>query len=205
MIYITSTQPERKCVKLSFRHVYDGGYLSKNQSEFRPDRSTADVIWTRRWLAAKALKEETTIKISGIDKSAAFDTINRRHLLDIVKSIVDEDEHRLIQFLLSGTVIDTRLCGTSTSKPLTSNVGTPQRASLSPVLFSIYLEHALKEVRPTLPRPTTSFEEEIPNKVAYADDVDFIGQNYADIKKIQEVLKKYQLKVNTDKTEYTSI
>ena len=33
------------------------------------------------------------------------------------------------------------------------------------------------------------------------DDVDFIGQNYADIKKIQ-VLKKYQLK---DKTEYTSI
>ena len=30
-------------------------YLSKNQSGFRPDRSTADVIWTHRWLAAKAL------------------------------------------------------------------------------------------------------------------------------------------------------
>ena len=41
-----------------------------------------------------------------------------------------------------------------------------------------------------MPRPTTSFEEEIPNKVAYADDVAFIGQNYADIKKIQEILKK---------------
>ena len=124
--------------------------------------------------------------------SAAFDTINRRHLLDIVKSIVDEDEHRLhvIQFLLSGTVIDIRINGTSISKPFTSNVGTPQGDSLSPVLFTIYLEHALKEVRPTLPRPTTSFEEEIPNEVAYADDVDFIGQNYADIKKIQEVLKK---------------
>ena len=54
-----------------------------------------------------------------------------------------------------------------------------------------------------MPRPTTIFEAEIPNQVAYADDVDFIGQNY--IKKIQEVLKKYQLKVNTDKTEYTSI
>ena len=62
------------------------------------------------------------------------------------------------------------------------------------------------EVRPTLPRPTTSFEEEIPNQVAYADNVDFIGQNYADIKKIPEVLKKkYQLKVNMDKTEDTSI
>ena len=82
---------------------------------------------------------------------AAFDTINRRHLLDIIKSVVDEDEHRLIQFLLSSTVIDTRINGTSTSKPFTSKVGTPQGDSLSPVLFTNYnyLEHALKEVRPT--------------------------------------------------------
>ena len=118
-------------------------------------------MWTHRWLAAKALKEETTIKISGIDISAAFDTINRRHLLDIVKSIVGEDEHRLIQLLLSGTVIDKRINGTSTSKPFTSNVGTPQGDSLSPVLFNAYLEHALKEVQPSLPRPTTSFEAEL--------------------------------------------
>ena len=86
--------------------------------------------------------------------SATFDTINRRHLLDIVKTIVDEDEHILIQFPLSGTVIDSRINGTSTSKSLISNVVTPQRDSLSPVLFTVYLEHALNEVRPTLPRPT---------------------------------------------------
>ena len=66
--------------------------------------------------------------------SAVFDTIKRRHLLDIVKSIVDEDEHRLIQFLLSGTAIGTRINGTSTSKRLTSNVGKSKGDSLSPVL-----------------------------------------------------------------------
>ena len=110
--------------------------------------------------------------------SAAFDTINRGHVLDIViivKSIIDQDEQRLIQFRLSGTVIDTRINGTFTSKPFTGNVGSPQGDRLSPVLFTVYLEHALKEVRPTLPRPTTSFEAETPNEVAYADDVDFIG------------------------------
>ena len=69
----------------------------------------------------------------------------------------------------------------------------------------MYLEHAHKEVRPTLPRPTISFEAEIPNKIAYADDIDVIGKNDADIKKIQEVLKTCQIKVNTEKTEYTSI
>ena len=38
------------------------------------------------------------------------------------------------------------------------------------------------------------------------DNVNFIGQNYADIKKIREVKKKKgQLKVNIDKTEYKSI
>ena len=160
----------------------------KNQSSFRLGRRTADVIWAHRWLAPKALKEEATIKISRIDMSVAFDTIFRRHLFDIVKSIVGEDKHRLIQFLLSGTLIDTRITDTSTSKSFTSNIVTPhpQGDSLSPVLFTTYLEHALKKVRPILPRPISSFEAEIPNEVAYADDVDFIGQNYADIKKIQE-------------------
>ena len=53
----------------------------------------------------------------------------------------------------------------------------------------------------TVPRPTTSFKAEIPSEVAYADDADFVEQNHADIKKIQEVLKD----LPADKTEYTSI
>ena len=82
--------------------------------------------------------------------SAAFDTINGRHLLDIVKSIVDEGEYRLIQLLLSGTVIDTRITGTCTSTPFTSNVpvGTQQGDNLSPVLFTMYLNTLLKKFDP---------------------------------------------------------
>ena len=78
-------------------------YLAHSQSGFRPDRSTSDVIWTHKWLAAKANIEDITIKITGIDMSAAFDTINREFLLKILKEIVKEDELRLIQFLLSNT------------------------------------------------------------------------------------------------------
>ena len=68
-----------------------------------------------------------------------------------------------------------------------------------------YIFRTCSQRSPTHAAETNNLEEEIPNEVAYADDVDFIGQNYAYIKNIQEVLKKYQLKVNTDKTEYTSI
>ena len=66
-------------------------------------------------------------------------------LADRVRTIVDEDEHRLIQFLLSGTVIDTRINGTSTSKPYTSKLGSLQGDSFSLVLYTVYLDHAFKD------------------------------------------------------------
>ena len=43
--------------------------------------------------------------------------------------------------------------------------------------FLLSIGHALKEVRTTLPRPIVKYEKEISNEIAYADDVDFIGQD----------------------------
>ncbi|GFS28046.1 endonuclease-reverse transcriptase [Elysia marginata] len=87
--------------------------------------------------------------------------------------------------------------------PFMSNFGTPQGDSLRRVPFTIYLENALRKIRTTLPEPNSSYRREIPSEIAYADDVDFIGHDYANIAKIQETFEKYQLKVNTDKTEFT--
>ena len=91
-------------------------YLSHSQSGFRPDRSTADVAWAHKWLAAKTKKEDVEIKITGIDKSSAFDTIDRQTLLDILRKIVEEDELRIIRFLLSDTIISTRINGARKEK-----------------------------------------------------------------------------------------
>ena len=172
---------------------------------FTPDRSTADVIWTHKWLAAKTLKEDVNIKIS---ETAAFDTIDRNQLLNTIATIINEDELGiivLIRFLFGNTKINTRINGATKTNTFISNVGTPQGDSLSPVLFIVYLEHALKKVRTTLPRPIVKYEKEIPNEIAYAGDVDFIGQDYVNINEIQETLHKYQLKVNKDKTEFTAL
>ena len=170
-----------------------------------PDRSMADVVWTHKWLAANPLKEDVNIKISRIDMTAAFDTIERNQLLNIITKIVNEDELRIIRFLLSNTKINTGINGTTKTNTFISNVGTPQGDSLSPVLFIVYLEHALKEFRTTLPRPIVKYEKEIPNEIAYTEDVDFIRQDYVNINKIQETLHKYQLQVNKDKTEFTAL
>ncbi|GFR70149.1 endonuclease-reverse transcriptase [Elysia marginata] len=137
--------------------------------------------------------------------SAAFDTINRETLLKILEDIVNEDEHRIIRFLLSNTIIDTKIIGATEKKPFFSNVGTPQEDSLSPALFTIYLEHALKEVRPFLPKPSTPLEKVLPREKAYADDVDFIAFQDIDIEEVGKVLEKYNLQVNVDKTEFTNL
>ena len=177
-------------------------YLSANQSGFRPFRSTADVVWTHRWLAAKTALSDIDIKITGIDMSSAFDTIDRKRLLEILETFLEEDEIRLIQFLLSNTHISIKVSGATTELPFLANVGTPQGDSLSPVLFIIYLEAALKEVR-ELPDQK---EPHLPTEVAYADDVDFVSTiKHKDIRQVQEVLAKYNLLVNEEKTEYTKI
>ena len=41
--------------------------------------------------------------------------------------------------------------------------------------------------------------------MVYADDVDFIGLVFADIAEVQKTLKKYNLLVNADKTEQTTL
>ena len=125
--------------------------------------------------------------------------------LDILREIVEEDELRMIRFLLSDTIINTRINGATKEKPFESNIGSTQGDSLSPVLFSKYLENALKEVRTILPRPTSDFEKTLPTEIVYADDVDFIGLEFADIAEVQKTLMKYNLLVNADKTEQTTL
>ena len=93
-----------------------------------------------------------------------------------------------------------KVSGATETYSFTANTGTPQGDGLSPVLFIIYLENALKNVR------LESEHELLPNEVAYADDVDFVSmQEHRNVTEIQDKLKPHQLNVNTDKTEYTTI
>ena len=85
--------------------------------------------------------------------------------------------------------------------PFLADVGTSQGDSLSPILFIVYLETALREIR-----EINKIEEGIPTEMAYADDVDFISMiKHNDVGEISKVLKKYKLLVNNDKTEFTTI
>ncbi|RQM11608.1 hypothetical protein DD237_008543 [Peronospora effusa] len=76
-------------------------YLSPHQSGFRPCRSTADAVWAHRWIAARAQRYKERFHILGIDLSRAFDTVNRDKLISVLKTILDDNEIRLIRLLSS--------------------------------------------------------------------------------------------------------
>ena len=108
------------------------------------------MVFGYRWLCAKAQRHRVTVEFLGIDLSRAFDTIRRDKLLDTLQTFLDESELRMIRFLLADTSLQPRL-STGDCLAFATTIGTPQVDSLSPVLFTVYLEAALRDLRSRLP------------------------------------------------------
>ena len=182
-------------------------FLSPSQSGFRRGRSTADVVFGYRWLCAKAQRQRVTIEFLCIDLSRAFDTIRRDKLLEVLQSFLDEPELRMIRFLLAATSLEPRL-STGECHAFASTIGTPQGDSLSPVLFTVYLEAALRDLRSRLP-PKPPADAKLPLDVEYADDIDFISYSRPYLNEIERIapvcLGEWSLQINAAKTERTSV
>ncbi|GMF57083.1 unnamed protein product [Phytophthora fragariaefolia] len=116
-----------------------------------------------------------------MDLSRAFDTIDRAKLMDVLRSFLDDDEVRLIQLLLADTTLSLR-SGSTTLNPFTSNLGTPQGGSLSPVLFIIYLEATLRDLTDSLDVGRAFLS----NMIVYADDADFVCRTIEATASIQD-------------------
>ena len=194
-------------------------YLSESQSAYRKSRSTTDVIWAHRWMIAKAQAEQITIFITGIDMSSAFDTIHRDKLLKIVENILNEDELRILRVLLADTTLEIKIQNAEAC-PFTSNIGSPQGDSISGPLFTIYLNHALQQIRNKMQEEPIDVrninlqwiekrESNIPDMIAYADDCDFITEIDEEKERIyqraKDVMTDMNLIVNEDKTEQTTV
>ena len=193
-------------------------YLSQSQSAYRSGRSTTDIVWMYRWLTAKTFTSGVPIFVTGIDMTAAFDTIKRGRLLEIFKTIVGEDELRMIRVLLSNTTLEIKINSNDVvSVPFISNTGSAQGDGLSGKLFTIYFEASLRKLREEIDTNeiqtehnySTKYHPIIPEEAIYADDADFINLNKTRDNKINitagPILRQDNLKVNDDKTEHTTI
>jgi hypothetical protein len=169
----------RRCPRAILERIYTAveQFLPPGQSGFRRNRSTADVVWSYRWLQARVKLFNEELHICGIDMSKAFDSINRNKVLDTLKPLIDSSSHKLIRLLLSNTYLQVRIEG-GYSNPVSTVAGTPQGDALSPIPFTIYLEAAMKRYR-------IRMSAQVPRG---ADDVDLIAQTVARILEADGIL-----------------
>ena len=202
-------------------------YLPLSQAAYRNNRSTTDVVWSYKWLIAKASVYKIKILSTGIDMSAAFDTIHRNKLIQICENVFDADETKIVQVLLNHTTLEVKMPAASNAKRFSTNVGSPQGDSFSGPLFNMYFENALQGLRADL-NPESSQNSEhnyavnvsnlveehdyckhpryrIPTELQYADDADFLTTSVTEDERLNEIavgaLQLSNLKVNKDKTE----
>ena len=96
-------------------------------------------------LAEKAItSEDYEIHLLMKDMSRAFDTVNRKLLMEDLRAILDPDELHIAKLLLEDVSLIVR-CGSSYGEEFKTNIGTPQGDCASPILFTLYLANALQD------------------------------------------------------------
>ena len=110
----------------------------------------------------------------GIDMTAAFDTIKRKTILNLlIETNCGEDDVRLVRYLISNTKLQVRV-GDALSTEFESSLGAFQGDSLSGKLFTLVLAGALNDIRRRLQKPTPPISTAgIPQEWVYAENVDF--------------------------------
>ncbi|KAI8496769.1 hypothetical protein Bbelb_254240 [Branchiostoma belcheri] len=184
-------------------------YLPRSQSSYRRGHITTDIVFTKRISTDLVMTNVWNLHIHpilGIDLSRAFDTVDRVQLISVLKDVVDDDDIvRIVHALLTDTTLAVRVRGEA-APPFEAVVGLPQGDSLSPQLFNIYYEAALRDLRKTYP-PTPAEDKrlKLPPETQYADDLDFISTFHQHLENIHEqaikILPDWKLQANASKTE----
>ena len=114
--------------------------------------------------------------------SKAYVTVDRNRLLTMLgDEIQGEGTLNLVKLLFTETTLAVKI-GKENVAIFTTNIGVPQGDSISPKLFTYYLDKALKEVdgsrKGTESDHTFCLQSPVlPLHMEYADDVDFITVN----------------------------
>ena len=89
--------------------------------------------------------KQRQIYFTGIDFSSAFDISSRSVLLNVIGEFLEEDEARVIRYLLSSNIVKPKMNRAGIETLFRSNVGIPQIDSICPFYF-IYIQRKHLEI-----------------------------------------------------------
>ena len=180
--------------------------LNIAQFGFRKGKSCTDALFTLRQLSENTIEYDKQLNLAFIDQEKAFDRINRNKLWAI-----------LSEYGIQGQLLDNiralyQKCSSvvRTSDGLTDEFqlssGVRQGCVLSPILFNIYIDRITQE---SMTDNNVDNNNNLINELLFADDQSIIYDNehklQQHINALQATCEKYNMKINTSKTEVMTI
>jgi hypothetical protein len=122
-----------------------------------------------------------------VDLEKAFENVEWNKLLGILENLgIDYNDRRIIYQLYKKQVVTMRMRDGSHIEAKINN-GVRQGCNLSPALFNIYLEEAIREAQDIRINRIKINGEEI-NMLRFADDIAMIAENQKDLQRSLKVL-----------------
>lgn len=181
--------------------LWSENILGEYQSGFRSDRSTTDHIFSLRLTLEKAYEYDIDLYHLFIDFKQAYDSVDRNKLLKaLLKLGIPKKLVRLINMTLSNSKCKVKL-GSMLSENFSVGSGLRQGDPLSPMLFNLVLETAIRAIRTN---PNGTILNRLTQHLAYADDVVITARSKAALagsfQEFETASRELGLKINVNKT-----
>lgn len=182
---------------------------AEEQAGFRAGRSTVDHLFTITQIIEKKTARSQEIHLLYVDLKKAYDSVPQLKLWEALeKTNINITLIKAVQELYKDNTSKIKK-GQTLSKGFNINKGLKQGCCLSPTLFKIYLEQALKIWKRKCEQMGIPLNDYVLYTLCFADDQIVLAQDYDDLeymtRKLIEEYDKWGLEVNLQKTEYMCI
>ena len=179
--------------------------IPNTQAAYRRGRSTTEHVFAAKILAEKAINSvDYTIYILLLDMSKAFDTVDRKMLMDDLSKVIEEDELHMLNIMIN-VQLAVR-CGTTMGDFFSTDVGIPQGDGYSANEFTFYLANTLRDTEYKCP---VNADSHVRIDGEYADDMNKITTDSNTIEhyklNLPGKLQQRNLHMNVTKTEQYAI
>jgi endonuclease/exonuclease/phosphatase family metal-dependent hydrolase len=185
-----------------------GRFIGRSQFGFRKGVGTRDAIGVMRVLVERSLEHDNDVYVCFVDFEKAFDRVDWRKLLNLLKEYgVDWKDRRLIADLYMRQEVMIKV-DSEMSEAGTIGRGVRQGCLMSPLLFSLYVEAMMNECLENSENGIKVGGQWIQD-VRFADDQAMVDSTEEGLQSTMNALndtaKKYGMKINTKKTKVMRI
>ena len=183
-----------------------GTSLLSCQYGFRSHKGTAQATVLLKQVLERRAVDGRGSTVVFLDLKKAFDSIDRDQLGALMEEYgFGETARTLVTQMYSGDILYLYLDNENKSDPIRPGSGVKQGCLLSPAIFNMYMDRALRKLALQYANVTGLDPEQGPIILAYADDLAVVAKNDEDarriVERLEEILLGYGLAINEDKTK----